>query len=43
MVTSCSSLGGGAMVSGWKPGGEESPPTGRGLGGREGDTHQRNQ
>jgi len=32
-MTSWSSLGGGgARVSGWKPGGEESPPTGRGLG-----------
>ena len=31
-MTSWSSLGGGgAKVSGWKPGGEESPPTGLGL------------
>lgn len=31
-MTSWSSLGGGgARVSGWKPGGEESPPTGLGL------------
>jgi hypothetical protein len=32
-MTSCSSLGGPARVSGWKPGGDESPPTGRGLSG----------
>ena len=31
-MTSWSSFGGGgARVSGWNPGGEESPPTGRGL------------